>query len=97
MSPFYRGERLIDSGQNISIGDRLPATEVQISDENIALVVPCNGTGVYVGRAMLVRNGREKYWTWLGKPRFVLKSEVLLNQESVSTTKRYPQVVWRKK
>lgn len=100
MVPYYQGERLLGFGKEIPIGDELPMTKVEIFDTNIAIAkVPKGreGRGVYVGHAKLILNGPDRYWTWLGTPRFVSKGEITLHQESVSTNKRHPQVVWKKK
>lgn len=97
MAPFYESERRLQIGEVIKIGPGPKKTTVEPLNDDHALVTPLYDRPVYVGRAK-PRGGNVlpdlQHFRNYPEER---QGKVVLCRESVSTHRRRPQIVWRKK
>ena len=90
MSPYYKGERLIDLGEIETFGAGPKKSTVEIQGDDFAFVTPAEGKSVYVGRT----DSTGKQFKGLPKE---AKGRMLLHKESVGNNFQRPRILWKPK
>lgn len=89
MAPYYESGRRLSVGDRVNFGVGSKKAELEVWGDNLAIVTTSANRDVYVGKA----NKKTGELSSVS----IIAGRAVIDQESVSTNKRRPEIVWRNK